>query len=137
MSPCKLEVTKSFFLFIYICIFQRSAINCLTANSNLKLELLRGKEPSAVSPTDSCEYQILTKSIRQIYGELPVAPYLMTGGTDSCFYEIVTDNIYCISPFEFEGDDLKRIHGTNEKIKIASLEKGIRLMTQFIINYCK
>lgn len=112
-------------------------IRQVTGNSNLKLELLRGKEPSAVSPTDSREYAVLSKSIRQIFGAIPVAPYLMVGGTDSCFYEILTASIYCISPFEFELEDLKRIHGTNEKIKIGSLEKGIKLITQFILNYCR
>ncbi|MCK5129764.1 MAG: M20 family peptidase [Clostridiales bacterium] len=105
-------------------------------NKNLELELLRGKEPSAISPMQGYEIDIIKITTRQLYGNIPIAPYLMVGGTDSCYFECVTDNIYCISPFKLETSDLKRIHGTNEKILKSQIENGVKFFIQLINNYC-
>ncbi len=106
-------------------------------NDNLELDFLRGKQPSAVSPLDSLEINIIKKSLRLIKGKIPIAPYIMVGGTDSCYFESICDNIYRISPFTLGKKDLTRIHGTNERIEKNQLEDGIRFFMQLINNYCK
>ncbi len=111
-------------------------IKKIAANDNLKMEILRGKEPSEISPTDNAEFELIKSVTRKIHGGIPIAPYLMVGGTDSCYFECVTDNIYCISPFKLETDDLSRIHGTNERIELKQIEKGIRFFAEIIMDYC-
>lgn len=101
---------------------------------DIQLEVPRGKEPSAISPTNDA-FQTVAKSVREVYGNIPVAPYLMVGGTDSCFYEIITDHIYCVSPFMMEQSDLKRIHATNERISKENLANGVRFFIRLIENY--
>ena len=105
-------------------------------NDSLELEVLRGKEPSAISPMDNAEFGLIKSVTRKVHGEIPIAPYLMVGGTDSCYYECVTDNIYCIGPFRLDTKDLSRIHGTNERMEIGQLEKGIRFFAEIILDYC-
>jgi carboxypeptidase PM20D1 len=111
-------------------------IKKVSKNEDLNLEVLRGKEPSAISPTDNAEFELIKSVTRKVHGEIPVAPYLMVGGTDSCFFECVTDNIYCICPFKLETEDLARIHGTNERIEIKQIENGVRFFAEVILDYC-
>jgi len=111
-------------------------IKKVAKNDNLKMEILRGKEPSAVSPMDGKEFALIKAVTRKIHGEIPIAPYLMVGGTDSCYFECVTDNIYCISPFRLDTKDLSRIHGTNERIELKQIENGIRFFAEIILDYC-
>ncbi len=111
-------------------------IKKVTKNDNIELEILRGKEPSGISPLDTPEFDLVKKTIQKVYGPIPVSPYLMLGGTDSCFFEIVTDRIYCIMPFELSEEDLKGMHGTNERIHKDKLAKGIAFFITFVKNYC-
>ena len=111
-------------------------ITKVAKNENLEAEVLRGKEPSAVSPMDNSEFELIKSATRKIHGEIPIAPYLMVGGTDSCYYECVTDNIYCISPFRMDTKDLSRIHGTNERVAIKQIENGVRFFAEIILDYC-
>jgi len=102
----------------------------------IEMELQRGKEPSAVSTIDCEEFEIVKKTVKQIHGNMPVAPYLMVGGTDSCFYENVCDKIFRVGPFKMTKEALGSIHSTNEKIEIDILENGVRFYIQLINNYC-
>ena len=111
-------------------------IRKVTKNDKIELELLRGKEPSGISPLKTPEFDLVKKTIQQIYGAIPVSPYLMLGGTDSCFFEIITDKIYCIMPFELSNEDLKGMHGTNEKIQKHKMEKGVAFFITFVKGYC-
>lgn len=105
-------------------------------NIDVELNLERGKEPSAVSTIDCEEFEIVKKTIRQIHGELPIAPYLMVGGTDSCFYENICDKIFRCGPFKMTKEALGSIHSTNEKIAIDVLNEGVKFYIQLINNYC-
>ncbi len=111
-------------------------IRKVSKNENLKLEVLRGKEPSAISPMEGEQFDIIKSATRKVHGDIPIAPYLMIGGTDSCFFECVTDNIYCISPFRLDTADLARIHGTNERISKSELKNGIKFFMEVILDYC-
>ena len=111
-------------------------IKKVSKNENIELEVLRGKEPSAISPIDNDEFALIKSVTRKVHGNIPVAPYLMVGGTDSCYFECVTDNIYCICPFKLETKDLSRIHGTNERIELAQIENGVRFFAEVVLDYC-
>ncbi len=111
-------------------------IKKVAKNDNLELEVLRGKEPSAISPMESAEFSMVKSVAKKVHGDIPIVPYLMIGGTDSCYFECVTDNIYCISPFKLETKDLGRIHGTNERISKVQMENGVRFFVEFIMDYC-
>ena len=103
---------------------------------DIEMELQRGKEPSAVSTIDCEEYEIVKKTVKQIHGDLPVAPYLMVGGTDSCFYERICSKIFRVGPFKMTKEAIGSIHSTNEKIAIHVLENGVKFYIQLIYNYC-
>ena len=90
------------------------------------------QEASAVSPNDNLEFKSMEKITRQIFGNIPVAPYLVIGGTDSRHYEAVCRNIYRFSPMMIGPDSLGRVHGINECISLKNLENMLRFFITLI-----
>lgn len=91
-------------------------------------------EPSQISPTNTDAWALLERSIRQVYSDAVVVPYLVLGGTDSRYFRDLTPNVYRFAGFRLEAEDLTRFHGTNERIAIASYLEGIRFLAQLLRN---
>ncbi len=90
--------------------------------------------PSPVSDLASESYAQLQKTLRQVFPDTVVAPYLVTGATDSRHYLVLTDNVFKIVPIVATPEDLKRAHGTNERILVQDYEKCIKFFIQVIRN---
>ena len=91
-------------------------------------------DPSPVSPTDSPGFKILERTIRQVFPDAVVAPYLVVGATDSRYYRGLTENVYRFLPLRLHQDDLSRMHGTNERVSIEGYADGLRFYRQLILN---
>lgn len=83
-----------------------------------------GVEPSPVSSTQSEGYRALAETTAEIFGPVPTAPFLTLQGTDTRHYVGAAANNYRFTPFIYEPDDLRRIHGTDERVKIADIVRG-------------
>ena len=96
-----------------------------------------GSNPSSVSPYDTESYERVARSIRQVSGEddLLVAPYLVVGATDSRHYQGLSSNIYRFLFNRIGPDDVKRIHGTNERISVDNYEQTVRFYAQLMHNW--
>ena len=86
-------------------------------------------EASSLSPDDVPAYTALENTIRQFFGDIAIAPYLVLGATDSRYYDTVCDNVYRFSPVAITTEGFNMIHGTNERIAIKDMAK----MVQFFI----
>jgi carboxypeptidase PM20D1 len=89
-------------------------------------------EPSKVSPTRSASYQLINRTIREVFPGTLVAPGLMIGATDSRHFEGISDHIYRFSPVRAKPQDLPRFHGTNERISVANLAELIRFYHRLV-----
>jgi carboxypeptidase PM20D1 len=89
-------------------------------------------EPAPVSPTDVTGFTNLFTVIRQIYPETVVAPTMTVGATDSRHFSEVSKNIYRFAPVIINFDDMARIHGLNERIRIEDFKHGIGFYYQLI-----
>ena len=92
------------------------------------------QEASAVSDINQKGYQMVQQTIREVFPQSIVAPYLVVAGTDTKHYEDISDSIYRFVPMKFTSDDLGRIHGTNERLGINNLEEMIKFYIQLIRN---
>ena len=91
-------------------------------------------EPSAVSSTSSESFQVLERTIRMETPDAIVAPYLVVVVTDARHYSGLSNNLYRFLPVRLENNDLERMHGTNERIAIATYERTIRMYRQLLLN---
>ena len=91
-------------------------------------------EASAVSPTASSSYQLINRTMRQLFPDVLVAPGLMVAATDSRHFTALSDHIYRFSPVRAKTEDLSRFHGTNERIATANLAEVVRFYHQLLLN---
>lgn len=91
-------------------------------------------DPSPVTPTSSASYQLINRTIRELFPGTLVAPGLVVAATDSRLYTPVSDHIYRFSPVRAKPEDLARFHGTNERISTANLGELVRFYHQLIRN---
>jgi len=94
--------------------------------------LPNASEASRVSPTESTSYQLINKTVREVFPGTLVAPGLMIGATDSRHFEAISDHIYRFSPVRAKPEDLPRFHGTNERISAANLAELIRFYHRLV-----
>ena len=89
-------------------------------------------DASQVAPTDSAQYRVLNQTVREVFPDALVAPGLMVAGTDSIHYGAISDHIFKFSPIRANSEDLKRFHGTNERLSVANYQDAIRFYHRLI-----
>ncbi|UGV24585.1 M20 family peptidase [Rhodopseudomonas boonkerdii] len=99
----------------------------VVGNEKIEIKPYPGNtDPPPVTGTASASYRALNTTIREVFPDALVAPGLMVAATDSRHYADVTDNIFRFSPVRANEQDLKRFHGTNERLSIANYADMIR-----------
>ncbi|MCX8124535.1 MAG: M20 family peptidase [Spirochaetes bacterium] len=88
--------------------------------------------PSPVSDIHQGSFTSIATIARQINPDVIVAPYLVLGATDSRHFNALTNQIYRFSPVKMNAEDLKRIHGINERISISDLGKSVKFVISLI-----
>ena len=112
-------------------------IRKVSSVKDIEVKLVKGKEPSAISPTDSKAFQAIEEICYGMNQKNLVAPYLVMGGTDACNYEAVCENIYRYSPYMVNTELLLTTHGTNERIPVDCLADGIAFFKRYIRAMCE
>ncbi len=90
--------------------------------------------PSPVSTTSSIGYQMLNRSIKEIFPNTVTAPNLVVGGTDSRHFSDLCENIYRFSPIYFTPENISSIHGINEFTTVEDFQNAINFYQRAIIN---
>ncbi len=93
-------------------------------------------EPSSLSALDTEEFMSLRTTIRQVFPQTLVVPYLTVGATDSRHYAGLTDNIYRFVPGRITtSTELDRLHGVDERIAIENYARSVLFYVRFIRNF--
>ena len=91
-----------------------------------------GRSASAVADWNSPGFRAIELALGEVYGDVVVTPGLMIAGSDTRHYGKVADNAFRFNPMMVSQADLTGFHGTNEKISIANLARGVRTYVQII-----
>lgn len=103
---------------------------------SVNVEPLYYDEPSKISESSSDSFLQIEEVIGRIFPESIVAPYLVMAGTDAKKYEGVADNVYRFSPYLIDNADLAKIHGTNENISVANVNRCIDFFITLLEKLC-
>ena len=92
-----------------------------TLGDDCAVEVLVTSPPAAPSPASGRVWAALSR----VLGESgPVVPTFVPGFTDSRFFRPLSDSVYRFGPMRVAPDDLKRTHGTNERLEAAAEMPG-------------
>jgi carboxypeptidase PM20D1 len=90
--------------------------------------------PSPISNPQAPAYEIVEKTIRQVFPDVVVAPGLVMGGTDSKHFVGVSDNIYRFVPFRIDRENVNSVHGINERIAVGDYLGIVAFYAQLMQN---
>lgn len=92
-------------------------------DAQVALTVLRGEEPSRITPIDSEAYRTLCEVIGQIRPGCAVVPVAVLGATDSRKFEEICTNIFRFTPLYTKGLG-HTVHGINEAMPVDALPEG-------------
>jgi carboxypeptidase PM20D1 len=88
-------------------------------------------EPTRVSSTTSDGWKTLA-ALAADESRAPVAPALMTAASDSRYMSPIADDIYRFQPLVLSVKDTEMIHGANEHMTLANLERMVRFYQRLV-----
>lgn len=111
-------------------------LNKLVNDPLVRLEV----QPDAglAAPPSSLEsdfYGAITKVAAQEFGGVPVLPYQSPWATDSAQLRLHNVQSYGLWPFPLADEDLKRMHGDDERIPLASFAKGLDVESRIVAEF--
>ena len=102
------------------------------ANDKIKVEIVQGMNPSAISKADGEPWQKLDRAIRSTWTDAVVSPYLMLACSDSRHYCAISDRVYRFSAMALSKAERGMIHANNERIPLETIEKTVAFYQRFI-----
>ena len=101
--------------------------NKIIGDSMVKVKIYEDKaiNASPVSDYKSDEFRVLASCISANFEEVLVTPYLVIAATDARYFHTISDQVYRFSPFLLKQEDLKRLHGINERVSIENFTNAV------------
>ncbi|UNK70272.1 M20/M25/M40 family metallo-hydrolase [Microbacterium sp. H1-D42] len=90
----------------------------------VSIEVLEGSEPSPESATDNAQFALIAEALGVSHPDAPAVPYVMMAATDSRHFHRFTPAVYRFAPLEMSNAQRAAIHGVDENVEIAALERG-------------
>lgn len=98
----------------------------------LSVSVVKGHNASPSSSTDSDAYRKLSGTIESVFRGTVVTPYIMLGASDSRHFCAISDNVMRFSPIKLSKEELRSIHGIDEKIAVEKIGKVVEFYTTLI-----
>ncbi len=111
-------------------------LNKLVNDPQVKLEVQ--PNPGLASPSSSLEsefYGVISRVVSQEFGGAPALPFQSTWLTDSAQLRLHQVQALGLVPFPLTQDDLKRMHGDDERIPLASFAKGVDVLSKIVVEF--
>jgi carboxypeptidase PM20D1 len=102
---------------------------------DLEVELLEGREPSPMTDINGHAYQYLAQTIKEVFPDAKPSPYVMLGGTDCRFFSEISKGALRFSPIRMHQNELSKMHGHNESIRISTLVEAVHFYQTIIKNH--
>jgi acetylornithine deacetylase/succinyl-diaminopimelate desuccinylase-like protein len=91
---------------------------------------------SAVSAPSSVEtelYQALAREAKVQWPTAEVTPYLFQAGTDAAAWRTRGIPVYGIYPYPITMDELRRMHGNDERVSVRALQEGTEMIFRTLV----
>ena len=111
-------------------------LNKLVNDPAVKLEV----QPNAglAAPPSSLEsafYSVICQVASREFAGAPALPFQSTWSTDSAQLRLHNVQAYGLVPFPLADEDLKRMHGDDERIPLAAFDKGVDVLTKIVTEF--
>ena len=91
-------------------------------------------EPSPISPDSGKAFDLLKRTVDDVYPAVQTVPYVMNGGTDARHFSKICKNVYRFAGFRFSEAERASMHGNDEKLEINSYLDGVHFYVKLLMN---
>ncbi len=105
-------------------------------DDRIAVEIIQPPEDASVSPYGSEFFLSLSEVIGGVVPGSVVAPMMTPGTTDSCFFRRRGISAYGLFPALIDPGELSRFHGIDERISVANLALGTRIIYEVLKRMC-
>jgi carboxypeptidase PM20D1 len=98
----------------------------------LSVSVIKGHNASPSSSTASNAYRKLAGTVESVFRGTIVTPYIMLGASDSRHFCAISDNVLRFSPIQLCKEELRSIHGIDEKLAVEKVGKVVEFYTTLI-----
>ena len=88
------------------------------------------------SPFDSQLVETVREVVSRRHGRSEVVPNILSGFTDSHYFRELGIHCYGFMPFLLIDEELRRIHGNDERISVENMERGPRILYEVMEKLC-
>ncbi|WP_460784891.1 M20/M25/M40 family metallo-hydrolase [Microbacterium tumbae] len=88
------------------------------------VEVIEGSDPSPESHADNAQFALLGEALAAAYPGVPAVPYVMMAASDARWFHRHSPEVYRFAPLRMSAAQRASIHGVDERVEIASLERG-------------
>ena len=90
----------------------------------VEVTVVESSEPSPESPTDNAQFALITAAVEASYPDAATVPFVCMAASDSQHFHRFSPAVYRFAPLEMSNPQRASIHGVDERVEVASLEKG-------------
>ncbi|NLB90668.1 MAG: M20/M25/M40 family metallo-hydrolase, partial [Clostridiales bacterium] len=81
------------------------------------------------------QYSFMVETIRKVFPDAGVSPYVMVGGTDSRHFAPYCPCTFRFAPMVMDKQQLESIHGLDENLYLSSLARAVAFYRQLLLDY--
>ncbi|MBQ7026186.1 MAG: M20/M25/M40 family metallo-hydrolase, partial [Peptococcaceae bacterium] len=107
-------------------------ISKLAAKYDIETEVIYQDDPCPIVDFNGSAFRLIEEVAAEVYPEIDICPYTMTGGTDAKYYSAVCENCIRFAPLYIDPQQYESIHGLNENIFQSALPKGVDFYKEVI-----
>jgi acetylornithine deacetylase/succinyl-diaminopimelate desuccinylase-like protein len=105
------------------------------SDEKIELEYIQRTEPSE-SPADSEFFSAIEEVVSSNFENGLVVPTLLSGTSDSTVFREKGIPAYGIFPVLIEQDELKGIHGINERVSVENITRAAKIYEELAVRLC-
>lgn len=96
------------------------------ADPLVRVDVLEGNDASPESPADDARFRLIAEAVRVSHPTAITVPYVTMAATDGRYFHRYWPAVYRFAPLAMSAELRATIHGVDERVEIAELERGER-----------
>ncbi len=90
-------------------------------------------DPAPLSPADGSGWTAIADTIAEVFPGAVPTPWILFGATDSRYFAPIAEGVYRFAPFTVSAEDLSRVHGTGERVRVSDAPRAVEFYRRLIV----
>ncbi len=99
---------------------------------DIEIEVQNASLPAPISDHNTKSFSYIEKTIKKVFPDVGVAPFILNAGTDSRHFASICKEIYRFGAFRLDDELFATVHSANERMPIKDFMKCIEFYEEFV-----